>query len=202
MSQADQIRLIQEVMGASHVFCTTVGELLERSLGEATSQQLALSQVKLMLLIGQPKQRLKVTDVADFLGVTNAAASRAIDRLVQRGLLDRTVSQQDRRAVDLSVTAEGEELLDRFKEIRDRELIRVLGDFPEEKLRGVTELLDELSVRLAELEEDPEERCLRCGIHFRSGCVMHDVLNRECIVARELYGTPDHGGEDVMAEAS
>lgn len=188
MRDEETIGLIRQVMGASHVFCTTVNEMLERSLAEASDEQLALSQVKLLLLISRPGQRFKVTDVADFLGVTNAAASRAIDRLVQRGLVDRTVSKEDRRAVDLALTDASEALLDRFKEVRNRELLRVLGDFPPEKLRTAIMLLDEMSVLLAELESKEEQRCLRCGVHFREGCIMRDALDRECVISRELYG--------------
>ena len=189
MAATDPIERIRQVMGASHLFCTTVNELLERTLEEATDEPLVLSQVKLLLLIARPGQRFKVTDVADFMGVTNAAASRAIDRLVQRGLIERSVSAEDRRAVDLSLTPASRQVLDRFREVRNRELERVLGDYPEEKLETVAELLDELSVRLAELETGEEERCLRCGIHFRKGCVMRDVLDRECALSEELYGT-------------
>jgi hypothetical protein len=134
--------------------------------------------------------------VADFLGVTNAAASRAIDRLVQRGLIDRTISREDRRAVDLSLTEESETLLDRFTEARNAELVRLLGDYPEAKLRTVAMLLDEMSVHLLDLDSAAEERCLRCGIHFRSGCVLRDVLGRECAVSSGLYGNPE------VAEAS
>ncbi|MGK7313527.1 MAG: MarR family winged helix-turn-helix transcriptional regulator [Candidatus Longimicrobiales bacterium M2_2A_002] len=204
MADTNQIDRIQQVMGASHLFCTTVNELLERTLDEATDEQLVMSQVKLLLLIARPGQRFKVTDVADFMGVTNAAASRAIDRLVQRGLIERTVSKEDRRAVDLSLTSASRTLLDRFTEIRNRELLRVLGDFPEEKIEQATELLDELSVRLAELETEEEERCLRCGVHFRNGCVMRDVLDRECVVSRELYGPrgEEPGADDAVEEAS
>ena len=203
MPDNDQIERIQQVMGASHLFCTTVNELLERTLDEASEEQLVLSQVKLLLLIARPGQRFKVTDVADFLGVTNAAASRAIDRLVQRGLIDRSVSAEDRRAVDLSLTPASRELLDRFTEIRNRELMEVLGDFPIEKLDAAAELLDELSVRLARLEDHHEERCLRCGIHFRNGCVMRDVLDRECVISEELYGPPSDADEgEAVAEAS
>lgn len=200
----NQIERIQQVMGASHLFCTTVNELLERTLDEASDEQLVLSQVKLLLLIARPGQRFKVTDVADFLGVTNAAASRAIDRLVQRGLIDRSVSAEDRRAVDLSLTPASRELLDRFTEIRNRELLEVLGDFPVEKLDAAAELLDELSVRLAGLETEGEDRCLRCGIHFRNGCVMRDVLDRECVVSEELYGAPNDASDEgeAIAEAS
>ncbi|MEJ2504154.1 MAG: MarR family transcriptional regulator [Gemmatimonadota bacterium] len=203
MSDDQTILLIRQVMGASHVFCTTVNEMLERSLAEASDEQLALSQVKLLLLIARPGQRFKVTDVADFLGVTNAAASRAIDRLVQRGLMERTVSKEDRRAVDLSLTEESEALLDRFKTVRNRELMRVLGGFPEDKLRRAAELLDEMSVLLAELETQEQERCLKCGVHFREGCVMRDVLGRECVISRELYGPrAESGEEEPVAEAS
>jgi len=205
MADNDQIERIQQVMGASHLFCTTVNELLERTLEEASDEQLVLSQVKLLLLIGRPGQRFKVTDVADFLGVTNAAASRAIDRLVQRGLIDRTVSKEDRRAVDLSLTPASRELLNRFTEIRNQELLDVLGDFPLEKLEAAVELLDQLSVRIARLEHEDEARCLRCGIHFRNGCVMRDVLDRECVVSEELYGAPRGEKSDdgeAIAEAS
>lgn len=196
MDSEEKIALIRQVMGASHVYCSAVGELLERTLAESTDEPLALSQVKLLLLIGRPGQRFKVTDVADFLGVTNAAASRAIDRLVQRGLVDRSISQEDRRAVDLSLTTAGRELLDSFTEARTTELRRLLGSYPDAKLRTVAMLLDELSVLLLDLDSAAEERCLRCGIHFRTGCVLRDVLGRECAVSSELYGTPE------VAEAS
>ena len=205
MGEQVKIDYIQQVMGASHLFCTTVNELLERTLDEASEEQLVLSQVKLLLLIAGRDQGLKVTDVAEFLGVTNAAASRAIDRLVQRGLVDRSVSPRDRRAVELSLTPASRELLDAFREARNRELMRVFRDYPQDKLEQTAELLDELSVRLAELEINPEERCLRCGIHFRKGCVMRDVLGRECAISEELYGPreeTDHEEDEVIAEAS
>jgi DNA-binding MarR family transcriptional regulator len=173
-----------------------VNELLERALSESSDEQLVLSQVKLLLLVGRPGQRFKVTDVADFLGVTNAAASRAIDRLVQRGLIDRTVSKEDRRAVDLKLTPESEALLAKFEDVRNRELLKVLGDFPSDDLRAAVSLLDALSVRLAGLETGEQKSCLRCGVHFREGCVMRDVLDRECVVARELYGPADDEVDD------
>lgn len=191
MESAEKVDVIRQVMGASHVFCTAVSELLERTLAEVSDEPLAMSQVKLLLLISRPGQTFKVTDVADFLDVTNAAASRSIDRLVQRGLVDRSVSPDDRRAVRLSLTAEGRELLDRFTEVRNAELHALLGDFPEEKLILATTLLDELSVRLLDLEAGDDDRCLRCGIHFRKECVVRDVLGRECVVAGQLYNADE-----------
>lgn len=196
MDQERQIELIQQVMGASHVFCSTVNDLLERTLGEASDEQLAMSQIKLLLLISRPGQRFKVTDVADFLGVTNAAASRSIERLVQRGLVDRTVSPDDRRAVDLALTPSAEALLARFTEVRNRELLRLLGGHSPSKLERAAALLDELSVLLLKPETDTGERCLRCGVHFRTDCVLRDVMGRECVVADDLYGGSADSVED------
>lgn len=185
----DKLPLIRDVMGASHVYCSAVDDLLDRTLEEASDSRLAMSQVKLLLLVARPGQQFKVTDIADFLGVTNAAASRAIDRLVQRDLVDRSISPHDRRAVTLSLTPNGEELLDRFQRVRNRELVELLGPVDAERLRLAVEILDELSVKLLALDREEEERCLRCGIHFRQGCVVRDVLGRECAVAGGLYGT-------------
>lgn len=186
MNEAQKIELIQRTMGASHVFCSTVGELLERALAEAGGLQLNMSQIKLLLLISRPGKRFKVTDVAQFLGVTNAAASRSIDRLVQRGLVDRTVTPEDRRAVDLTLTPMANDLLERFTAVRDRELLRLIGDHPAEKLERAAELLDELSLLLLDPPPEAGERCLRCGIHFRDTCLLREMAGRECVVAGEL----------------
>jgi DNA-binding MarR family transcriptional regulator len=198
MANQDEMELIQRVMGASHVYCSVLSDLLDRTLARASNEQLAMSQVKLLLLIARPAQRFKVTDVASFLGVTNAAASRAIDRLVQRGLVDRSISVEDRRAVDLSLTPEGRTLLDRFSEARNEELLRLLGDQPPKKLAGLAALLDELSVLLLDIDPAQEERCLRHGTHLRRGCMIRDVLGAACTLSAELYGAvPPDEDEDA-----
>jgi DNA-binding MarR family transcriptional regulator len=180
--------LVRHLMGAAQVFSTAVEDFLERTLREASGDILTMSQVKLLLLIARPGQRYRVSDVADFLGVTNAAASRSIDRLVQRGLVERTISTEDRRAVDLALSPDSERFLERFSEVRDAELLRLLGHVTPEKLERVTAVLDELSVVLMDVEHAGGERCLRCGIHFRDGCVVREVLGRECAVSSQLFG--------------
>ncbi|NJD10536.1 MAG: winged helix DNA-binding protein [Gemmatimonadetes bacterium] len=188
MEREGKAALIQHLMGASHVFSTAVNRFLEGTLAEVSDGQLALSQLKLLLLIERPQGRLKVSDVAGVLGVTNAAASRAIERLVQRGLVARTTSRADRRAVDLALTARSRELLADFTEVRNRELEALLGRVSEDELEGAARLLDGFSVLLLALDGPGRDRCLRCGMHFRTGCVLRDVLGKECAVAEQMYG--------------
>jgi DNA-binding MarR family transcriptional regulator len=180
MEAEQKLALIGHVMGTANVFASAVSQLLDRTSAEASGGTLAMQQVKLMLLIARPEQRFKVMDIADFLGVTNAAASRAIDRLVQRGLVDRALSQEDRRAVDLALTADGHALLERFGEIRDAHLSGLLGDYPEDRLRALTTLLDELTPRLLDIDPESDQRCARCGVDVRANCVLRDVMGQHC----------------------
>lgn len=52
-----------------------------------------------------------VSEVGEDLGVTNAAASQMIDRLVQQGLLQRSEDPHDRRVKQLVLTQKGEDLI-------------------------------------------------------------------------------------------
>lgn len=188
----ETLALLQRLMGASQIYCSTMTTVLERLLEEASGTQLALSQLKLLMLISRSQYRLKVTDVADFLDVSNAAASRAIDRLVQRGLVNRAIAPDNRRAVDLTLTDEGKALLGHFQDLRDREMERLLGTYPADKLRDVTRALDELSVLMLDLDEAAERQCLRCDVHFRRGCVLREVMGVECESRTALFETARH----------
>ena len=61
-----------------------------------------------------------VSEVGAYLGVTNAAASQMVDRLVQQGLLERAENPQDRRAKQLTLTRKGEVLIQKGIEARRR----------------------------------------------------------------------------------
>jgi DNA-binding MarR family transcriptional regulator len=61
-----------------------------------------------------------VSEVGSQLGVTNAAASQAVDRLVQLGLIERTEDPEDRRAKKLALTPKGRTLIEMGIEVRSR----------------------------------------------------------------------------------
>lgn len=59
-----------------------------------------------------------VSEIGDQLGVTNAAASQAVDRLVQLGLIERTEDLEDRRAKRLVLAQKGHSLIEKGIEAR------------------------------------------------------------------------------------
>ncbi len=61
-----------------------------------------------------------VSEMGGQMGVTNAAASQAVDRLVQLGLIERTEDPDDRRAKRLALTQKGRALIEKGVEARSK----------------------------------------------------------------------------------
>jgi DNA-binding MarR family transcriptional regulator len=53
-----------------------------------------------------------VSEIGEQMGVSNAAASQAVDRLVQKDLLERTEDPVDRRVKQLRLSPQGEKLVE------------------------------------------------------------------------------------------
>ena len=94
-----------------------------------------------------------VGDVGNLLGISNAAASQLVDRLVQQGLVERTEATHDRRVKHLSLTAKGLALLDDSVVARmgwTEQLAATLG--PEQR-QAVSQALGLLVSAARELEQ-------------------------------------------------
>ena len=61
-----------------------------------------------------------VSEIGEQMGVTSAAASQAIDRLVLQDLIERTEDPKDRRAKRLALTPKGRTLIERGIEARSQ----------------------------------------------------------------------------------
>lgn len=61
-----------------------------------------------------------VSEIGSQMGVTNAAVSQVVERLVQLGLVERREDPDDRRARRLSLTPEGQVLIERGIAVRQQ----------------------------------------------------------------------------------
>jgi DNA-binding MarR family transcriptional regulator len=64
--------------------------------------------------------RCGVSEIGERLGITNAAASQSIDRLVNLGLIKRSEDPEDRRAKQLALTQAGQALIEKSVEVRSQ----------------------------------------------------------------------------------
>jgi DNA-binding MarR family transcriptional regulator len=78
-----------------------------------------------------------LSEVAEHLGVTRATASTNVDRLVQRGLVDRTDHPHQRRQVVLKLTPTGSSCLEAMKAITQQRIAVLLKQLPSQELAQV-----------------------------------------------------------------
>jgi DNA-binding MarR family transcriptional regulator len=71
---------------------------------------LSMSQISTLFQLSH-RGSLAVSEISDSLGVSNAAGSQLLDRLVQQGLITRTENPQDRREKQLILTEKGQNIL-------------------------------------------------------------------------------------------
>lgn len=82
-----------------------------------------------------------VTDLGDHLGVTSAAASQMLDRLVRQGLILRTEDPNDRRVKQIVLTDKGLQVLHESIRARQRWLADLAETLSDSEKHAVTSAL-------------------------------------------------------------
>jgi DNA-binding MarR family transcriptional regulator len=82
-----------------------------------------------------------VSEIGSYLGVTNAASSQLIDRLVQMHLLERTEDPHDRRAKQIRLTSEGRSLVERSIRARLEWMKELTGNLTPDQQEQIAEAL-------------------------------------------------------------
>jgi DNA-binding MarR family transcriptional regulator len=94
-----------------------------------------------------------VSDIGEKLGITNAAASQLVDKLVQAGLVARTEALHDRRVRQLALTDQGRAVVKSSLEARVG-WTRGLGEsLPPSKRAAIIQALSELIEAAQGLEQ-------------------------------------------------
>ena len=188
MAQATGPADIDDFLGSAHIFASAVSEIIEaRLVQDVSGGQLTASQVRLLKLVAMADSHT-IGDVAAFLGVSNAAASKAVDRLVRRNLVRRAEDERDRRSMHLSLREQGRRMLAAYEAAKQRKLEAIFAEFPREELRRASELLDRLSAGIVDHSANPEELCLKCGIYFRERCLVRQLAKGNCFYQRHKPG--------------
>ncbi|HEX2980378.1 MAG TPA: MarR family transcriptional regulator [Anaerolineaceae bacterium] len=123
---------------------------MERFIATLKNSGLSMSQIGTLKHLGHHGP-CRVTDISNILGVTNAAVSQLVERLVQQGLVLRTEDPHDRRLKQLALTDKGNQLLQEGILIRQRwldDLVDTLTDAEQEQVIGAFRLLTEKASRL------------------------------------------------------
>ncbi|MCD4781036.1 MAG: MarR family winged helix-turn-helix transcriptional regulator [Candidatus Omnitrophica bacterium] len=89
------------------------------------------AQIFTMLILCE-KDLCRISDIRQELDIRASTASGIIDRLVKSGHVKRLVDKNDRRVVNISLTAKGERVLTKLKEVIEFKWINILSKLSNE----------------------------------------------------------------------
>lgn len=155
---------------SGHVLRSLLREFLEEDfLKRVCQHHLTRSQFCFLKLI-TANADLQVGELARCLGVSPAASSKNLDKLEHLGLVYRETSGEDRRAILLKASPEGEELVRAYERLKAAQLEPVIESLGTEKTERLCELLEEVCGAILERSDIPRENCLRCAGYYRPNC--------------------------------
>jgi DNA-binding MarR family transcriptional regulator len=118
--------------------------------------RLGISMAQLHILYTlQRSGEMTMSRLAEVLNVSLSNATGLIDRIEERGYVERSRVPEDRRIVMIRVTPEGSRMLDELDALSDELLRSVLGQIAPSKLSGVAAAAAALRDALAVATGDP-----------------------------------------------
>lgn len=115
--------------------------------------QVSLPQFRVLVMVAT-KSPSNLSAVAEFLGVHPSNATRTVDRLVTAGLLNRRDAPTDRRHVSLTLTEQGQQLVDSVFSERRAAIQRVVAKMPRSKRQKLPAALECFAAAAGEIPED------------------------------------------------
>lgn len=113
--------------------------LLEK--GEASCCGVTLSQCHTIVEIGRAGS-ISVNDLANMLGLDKSTMSRTVNNLVEMGLVNREPNPENRRCLNIDLTAKGQALFLEIESSMEQYYRDVYGALPEDKREQVIESLE------------------------------------------------------------
>jgi DNA-binding MarR family transcriptional regulator len=121
------------------------------------SQESGLSMQQIRALFRIHDCSRGVSDLGDHLGVSKAAASQMLDRMVEQGFILRSEDPNDRRGKHITLTDKGLEAMQKSVEARQGWLKQLAGEFSSAEKEQIAKSLIILVEKARKIESDPSE---------------------------------------------
>ena len=175
-----EAKTLSDFLHKTHIFTAVVREILEEKyLRQVTDLKITLPQFNLIRLIAINGNH-HVHEIASFLGVSQAAASKNVDKLVRLGLLSRRVQPEDRRAASLSLTVRATNIIRKYETLKEERLRKILQDVSSEELHTLTQGLGTVTQSILQCEQDSQDICMKCNAYYMEDCPLQ-ALTDGCI---------------------
>ena len=124
----------------SKVMPVVMKEFSRRQTNELYKGKITLPQVFILEFLDK-EQESKMKDLACFMGVSTAAITGIVDRLVKCTYVVRVFDPDDRRIIRIKLTPSGAELIKRINSQRQQMVMRIFGRVSEEDRQDYLRIL-------------------------------------------------------------
>lgn len=148
--------------------------LTARLLDQATGGELTPAQLDALVFL-QRHGGCSAKALSEGLNISIPSATRLVDRMVRKALVDRRESGADRRLVQLTVTPAGESALARVRQARVQSLRQTLETFAPEERERLLSLLERFLLAALRDEQTVKDCCRHCGTEHDLSCVVNEA---------------------------
>jgi DNA-binding MarR family transcriptional regulator len=175
-----KVELIKDFLASARVFARSVREVVEEELlREMAGKQISFAQMRLLFLIAHTEAPT-IGDVGVFLRISKAGASKIVEQLVRRKLIERVEIAGDRRSRKLFLTEAGRQLMIDYERARENWTAKILGGYSDEEMLHTAETLDRLSSTIILHSKTFREPCLQCETYYREQCRFQQLCGCMC----------------------
>nr|WP_285851220.1 MarR family transcriptional regulator [Sporosarcina aquimarina] len=98
------------------------------------------------------KGPLKMSELAQILGLTAGAVTSASDKLIDHGYVTRIRDEKDRRIVYLGITDEGREMLQQLREVGRTKMTEAFSHLTEDQLPMILEIFEQAAGNISNMK--------------------------------------------------
>lgn len=121
----------------------TNGWVMEKIKDFVKKENITPQQYNILRILRGTGRPLSIIQIREKLLDKMSDTSRIVDRMIMKGLVTKSVSERDKRLVDITITPFGKDLLTKLDE-RNDELDRFMQSISDEEAEMLSSLLDKL----------------------------------------------------------
>ncbi len=186
ISKAD--RNLSELLRISSFIVNDICE--QQFMEEASSIPLSKNQYYILRILANSSP-FNLSDLANILSVSNAAAGKNIDKLVHYKLVTRRFTKTDRRSAKISITSEGRQIIEKYNELKIKKQVEIFKQYTSADKEKFTEYLRVFIGNTLHENMDTDILCLQCTGFCGDACAVEEKKGT-CIRKQKLKGT--HNG--------
>jgi len=149
----------------THIFCKVIQHNYRAEQSPVPLSKTQFSILTILKVTGP----LPVSDIAKIMQISNAAASKNIDNLVNYKLISRKIVAENRRTARISLLRAGKEIVDKYEALRIVKQDAAMASLSKKEQDQLSKLLGKY-VQQCLIQEKIDLTCLECDGTLSENC--------------------------------